>query len=121
MTARSRAQGSGVLRSHLPVSLCRAHVDGPGIPPNDSENHTQYAFPCPRAFVGLVTTACVFIAYGLGQLLLARTFKVFFVYKKTSIHNFARGYDWNLLFATCIVTRVTLLLGAFSLSFVWPT
>ena len=66
----------------LPVSLCRAHVDGPGIPPNDSENHTQYAFPCPRAFVGLVTTACVFIAYGLGQLPLARTFKVFFVNKK---------------------------------------
>ena len=43
-----------------------------------------------------------------------------FLYKRINPH-FARGYDWNLLFATCIVTRVTLLLGAVSLSFVWPT
>ena len=35
------AQRAGVLRSHLPASLFRAPVDGPGSQPTDIRNHTK--------------------------------------------------------------------------------
>ena len=46
----SLAQGVGVLRSLLPASLCRAHVDGPSFPPTDAVDHTLRVKPvlsCP--------------------------------------------------------------------------